>query len=143
MSDSDTSSRPSSSPSPLPSPSPSPSSSQDYDDSSEIDELDYRSRKLNKLLKKNVNKAERRKRLLDVVRNRAWVLEDQVNLLERQTKSIKESLASKSLRRNLIVFTAAISSLALLGLGVSHVVHHGSDEHDSNSNSNIGEINPS
>lgn len=118
--------------SPSPSFSPSPSSSQ-YDDSSEIDELDYRSKKLNKLLKKNVNKADRRKQLLDVVRDKAWVLEDEVNLLERQTKNIKESLASKSFRRKLVLVAAIVSSLALFGFGVNHVAHLNPDEqNDSN-----------
>lgn len=105
------------------SPSRSPSPSSQYDDSSEIDELDHRSRRLNRLLRKNAKKADDRKRLLDQVRDRAWVLEDEVNLLEKQTKRIRESLADRSIRRNLVVFTALISSLALLGYGVNHVVH--------------------
>jgi hypothetical protein len=108
--------------------SPSPSPSSQHDDSSDIDELNYRSRKLNKLLKKSVNKADRRKQLLDTVRDRAWVLEDEVNLLERQTKDIRDTLASKSIRRRLVVFTAFVSSIALLGFGVSHVVQNSSDE---------------
>lgn len=116
---------------PPPSPTPSSPSSQ-HDDSSEIDELDYRSRKLNKLLKKNVNKADKRKHLLDKVRDKAWVLEDEVNLLEKQTKEIRQSLASKSFRRRLVMFTAIVSSVVLFGYGVNHVVHHSSDENNSN-----------
>jgi hypothetical protein len=108
----------------------SPSSSSQHDDSTDIDELDHRSRKLNKLLRKNVNKADDRKKLLDVVRNRAWVLEDQVNLLEKQTKEIKQTLQSKSFRRKLVMFTAIVSSIALFGYGVNHVVHSSDDNSD-------------
>lgn len=93
------------------SPSTSPSSqNRDYD-SSDIDELDHRSRKLTSLLKKNVSRAERRKSVLDVVRDRAWLLEDQVKLLERQTATIRGSLKQRSCMRRIIVFVALILSL--------------------------------
>lgn len=94
----------------------SPSSSsqnRDYD-SSDIDELDHRSRKLTSLLKKNVSRAEKRKSVLDVVKDRAWLLEDQVKLLERQTATIRGSLKEKSCIRRVIVFVALILSLILI-----------------------------
>lgn len=100
----------------------SPASSY-YDDSSEIDELEYRSRKLTDILKKNIDRAERRKTLFDVVRDRAWLLEDQVKLLEKQTKTIKSSLGRKSIRQRLLTFGAVMSSLILIGVGLSHVIH--------------------
>ena len=103
-------------------PSSSPDSSY-TDDSSEIDELDYRSRKLNRLLKKNVNKADRRKNFIDVVRDKAWLLENQVSLLEQQTKNAREALKKKSFRRRILMVGAFFSSVLLIGFGVSHLVH--------------------
>lgn len=97
---------------PIQSPSPSPSSasassSSTYrDDSSEIDDLDHRSRRLTAILKKNVDKAEKRKSVLDVVRDKAWLLEDQVKLLERQTTAARKSLGRQSCRRKIIVLLA-------------------------------------
>lgn len=78
------------------------------DSSSDIDELDYRSRKLTKLLKKNADKAERRKSLLNVVRDKAYLLEDQVKLLERQTSS-----DSRSWRRRAVVVMGLVSLSAV------------------------------
>lgn len=75
------------------------------DSSSDIDELDYRSRKLTKLLKKNVAKTERRKSLLDVVRDKAHLLEDQVKLLERQTSLDR----SRSWRKKVAVVVGLIT----------------------------------
>lgn len=76
----------------------------------DIDELDYRSRKLTKLLKKNADKTERRKSLLDVVRDKAYLLEDQVKLLERQTSS-----DSRSWRKRAVVVMGLVT-LSAVGL---------------------------
>lgn len=93
----------------------SPSSQyKDYTSTSDIDELDHRSKKLTSLLRKNVNRAEKRKSVLDVVRNKAWILEDQVKLLERQTANIRGSLKKKSCKRKLLVLGAVIMSLVLI-----------------------------
>lgn len=102
----------------------SPASSSDYnddDDSSDIDELDHRSRKLKRLLEKNLNKAQERSNLLEVAKKRAWLLEEQVGKLEKQTKRAKGALSRSRLRRQLVVFGAFMSSLLLLGLGVNHI----------------------
>lgn len=109
------------------SPSPSSSASSYYDDSSEIDELDYRSKKLTGILKKNLNKADKRKTLLDVVRDKAWLLEDQVKLLENQTDAIRGSLQRKSVRRRVLMFAALLTSVVLVGLGINHVIHPSRD----------------
>ena len=110
-------------------PSPTTSGSSYNDDSSEIDELDNRSRELNRLLKKNINKADKRKKLLDVVRDKAWILEDQVDILEKQTKNVKQALKRKSFRRRLVMFGALVSSIVLVGLGVNYVVHPSDSDH--------------
>lgn len=104
----------------------SPSSSY-HDDSSDIDELDYRVKKLNRLLRKNVKEAGRRKNLIDVVRDKAWLLEDQVELLETQTKNVKQALRKKSFRRRLVMFGAFVSSVILVGFGVNHLIHTSDD----------------
>lgn len=83
------------------------------DDSSDIDELEHRSRKLTKVLRKNIDRADKRKSVLDVVRDKAWLLEDQVKLLERQTATIRSSLNRQSNRRKLIGITAIVLSLTL------------------------------
>lgn len=106
------------------SPSLSPSTPQDssyYDDSSDIDELDHRSRKITHLLKKNLDKSSNRSNLLDVVKRRAWLLGDQVNRLEQQTIRAKSALGRKSFRRRLIMFGAFMSSVLLVGFGVNHM----------------------
>lgn len=92
----------------------SSASSSEYDDSSDIDELDLRSKKLTKLLKKNINKTEKRKSVLDVVKEKAWLLEDQVKLLERQTANIRGSLTKQTCKRRIIVFITVILSLFLI-----------------------------
>lgn len=81
---------------------------------SEIDELASRSRNLTKILKKNVNKADKRKSVLEVVRDKAWLLENQAKALEKQTKYIRNSLARQSCRRRLLVLAAVILSLFLI-----------------------------
>lgn len=94
------------------SPSTSPSTYQN--DSSDIDELDHRSRRLTNILKKNVARSEKRKTVLDVVRDKAWLLEDQVKLLEKQTANVRSTLVRQSCRRKIIVFAAVILSLILI-----------------------------
>lgn len=81
------------------------------------------------MLRKNVNKADRRKDLLDVARDKAWLLEDQVKILGKQTKNVKEALQRKSFRRRLMMIGAFISSVVLIGFGVSHVVHSNDGDH--------------
>lgn len=94
---------------------PSPSTPSSYhDDSSDLDELDYRSRKLTKILKKNAVKAEKRKSVLDIVKDRAWLLDDQVKLLEKQTANVRNSLKRQSCKRRLIVIGAVTLSVILL-----------------------------
>lgn len=85
-----------------------------HDDSSDIDELDHRSRKLTKILKKNINRTEKRRSVLDVVRDKAWLLEDQVKLLEKQTATVRSSLNRQSCLRRIIVFMALIVSVILI-----------------------------
>lgn len=100
--------------SPIISPSSSSPSSSEYDDSSDIDELDLRSKKLTRILKKNINKTEKRKSVLDVVKEKAWLLEDQVKLLERQTANIRGSLTKQTCRRRIVVLVTVILSLFLI-----------------------------
>jgi len=106
------------------SPSTSPSASSGstfYDDSSEINELDSRSRQLTELLRNNLRKSDKRTKVIDVVKKRAWLLSDQIEKLEKQTKKTKESLAAQSLKRRLIVFGTFAGSIVLIILGVNHV----------------------
>lgn len=79
-----------------------------HDESDYIDELDYRSRKLTNLLRKNVNIAEKRKSLLDIVREKAWLLEDQAKLLNRQTEL--RSAGCSRLLTKIILFLSLIAS---------------------------------
>lgn len=97
----------------------SPSNRSDYDYSSSgsnyIDELDQRSRKLTSILRKNVDRAERRKNILDVVKNKAWLLEDQVKILEKQTATVKNKLNDRrSCRRIVAVCVALVLSVILI-----------------------------
>lgn len=97
------------------SPSSIASSDSDYhDESSDLDELDRRSRRLTRLLRKNINKAQARKSILDVVREKAWLLEDQVKILERRTSDIRNRLASRSMKRKIVVSIVAIASIGSL-----------------------------
>lgn len=101
----------------------------DYSSTSDVDELDHRSRKLTSLLKKNVNRAENRKSVLDVVRNTAWQLEDQVRQLEKQTANVRGTLKRKSCKRRLVVFGALIVSLVLIIHRYIPSSHSTSDNH--------------
>lgn len=87
------------------------SSSEYHDDSSDVDELDRRSRRLTKLLRRNINKATKRRSILENVREKAWLLEDQARLLERQTSDIRDRLASRSFRRKLVISVITVLSL--------------------------------
>lgn len=75
------------------------SRSSSYDEYSDVDELDRRSRKLTEILKKTVNKTVTHKSVLDVVRDKAWLLEDQVKLLQHNASKLRNS----SKKRNRIV----------------------------------------
>lgn len=88
-------------------------SSASDDSSSSIDDLNYRSRKLTKLLKQNVNKSEKRKSVLDVVKSKAWLLEDQVKLLENQTSNIRSGLRRQSCLRKLVVYGLLVLAFIL------------------------------
>lgn len=90
------------------------------DDSEEIDELAYRSQKLSNLLRENLNKTERRTKLLDVVKRRAWLLSEHVGELEQQTRKARDAVGRRTFARRLVLFGAFVSSLVLLGLGVNH-----------------------
>lgn len=61
-----------------------------------------------------MDKAEKRKSVLNVVKDKAWLLEDQVKLLEKQTETVRKSLARQSCRRKIIVFVALVLSLFLI-----------------------------
>lgn len=95
-------------------PSPSSNPSSYNDDSSDLDELDYRSRKLTKILRRNAAKAEKRRSVLDVVKDRAWLLDDQVKLLEKQTANVRNTLRKQSCKRRLIVIGAVALSVILI-----------------------------
>lgn len=102
-------------------PSVSPSSgSSNSSDASEIDELDYRSRKLSNFLKKNVNSAEQRKSVLDVVRSKAWLLENQVKQLEKETKKFRNSLERQPCSRRVLLLLLLLFSATLVYLGIKN-----------------------
>lgn len=90
------------------------------DESSDIDELDHRSRMLTGILKRNANKAEGRKSVLDMVRDKAWLLEDQVKVLEKKAAIVKKSIDRNSCKRRLIVFGALVFSSLLIFFGFHH-----------------------
>jgi len=94
--------------------SPTTSESSYRDDSSEIDELDHRSRKLTSILRRNANRAAERKSVLNMVRDRAWLLDDQVKLLENQTATVRRSLARQSCRRKVIIYAAVLTSIFIV-----------------------------
>lgn len=97
----------------------SPSSgSSNSSDASEIDELDYRSKKLSSILKKNVNKIEQRKSILDVVRSKAWLLENQVKQLEKDTKKFRNSLEGQPCSRRVLLLLLLLFSAMLIYLGL-------------------------
>lgn len=74
---------------------------------SDVDELDQRSRQLTRLLRKNLRKSERRRNVINKVRNEAWILEDQVKLLGKQTEAARKSLAQGSFRKKVFLYGAA------------------------------------
>ena len=59
---------------------------------------------------------------MDVVRDKAWLLEDHVKQLERQTKDVKNALMRNSARRRVVMFLAVLSSIFAVGYGVNHFV---------------------
>lgn len=99
----------------FPSKTPSPSSSTS-DDLSDIDELDHRSRRLTNMLRKNIDKTEKRKSVLDVVKEKAWLLENQVKLLEEHTANIRGSVTRQDCRRRIAVFISVVLSAFLIVL---------------------------
>lgn len=102
------------SPSPYSSSSNTSADSGYQQDSRDIDELDRRSRKLTKILKRNIDKSQTRKSIMNLVREKAWLLEDQVKLIEKQTSDIKNRLVSRSFRRKLIILIIAIGSIGTI-----------------------------
>lgn len=48
---------------------------------------------------------------MDVIREKAWLLEDQVKQLEGQTLNIRNRLRQKSIKRRLVIATIAIVTL--------------------------------
>lgn len=74
-----------------PSPDSSVSSFEDDINYADIDELDRKSRRLTDILRKTVNRTASRRSVLDIVRDKAWLLEDQVKLLQNKTTKIKNS----------------------------------------------------
>lgn len=103
--------------SPSVSPASTAGSSNTTSEASEIDELDYRSRKLSNILRKNVSRAEKRRSVLDTVRNRAWVLEDQVKLLERETRNFRNSLQRQPCGRRILLLLLLLISAVLIYFG--------------------------
>lgn len=77
----------------------------DYDEYNDIDELDNRSRKITEILKKTVHKMAARKSVLDVVKDKAWLLEDQVKLLKQNAANVRNS--SKKGRFVVVIITIA------------------------------------
>lgn len=100
------------------------SSNSSRDDSSDIDELDQRSRNLTRLLRKNMNQTEKRKSVLDVVRGKAWLLQDQVKLLEKQAATVRDSLHRRSFRRKVVVFLSSVILLILVVTGLSTLIQN-------------------
>lgn len=96
-------------------------SSNDYrDDALDVDELDRRSRKLTKLLKKNMNKVDTRKSILDTVREKAWLLEDQAKIIQNQASNLKTRLQQRKYRQKVIIGAIALASLG----SVYYIWHH-------------------
>lgn len=86
----------------------SPSPSTNGSSASDVDELDQRSRQLTRLLRKNLSKSERRRDVINKVRNKAWLLEDQVKLLGKQTEAARQALAKNSVRGKVLVYGAVL-----------------------------------
>lgn len=100
--------------------SPASSDTDNSDDALDVDELDKRSRKLTKLLKKNINKAVSRKSILDNIRERAWLLEDQAKNLEYQASNLKQKLRQRTFRRRVVIGAIALASFG----SVYYIWHH-------------------
>lgn len=96
---------------PTSSPSDSSLGSDNQDNYRDIDELDRRSRKLTKLLKKNINRAVKRINILDNVRDKAWLLEDEADLLENQGHSLRNRLKRRSMKRKVIYGVIGLASI--------------------------------
>lgn len=83
--------------------SPTSSSSSSSLSSSDVEKVNDRSEKLTRLLKQNVRKSHHRKAVLDTLKDKAWLLDDQVKLFMKETANLKESFARRSWRRILCI----------------------------------------